>query len=179
MNIYKLFTAQLLTITLTGTTGTATVTIDGKDYLATFNASLAQTAIDFVASHAASVLSDSGFVITNPTGAEILFTGADGRTATIAIANTTGDLDGTPSGASAAVSGVDLTTSGIAVGGNVTIMQIQSSDGNFEDDVANVGNYEILQREVKHETDLITYATDNSLSLSRTGNDGSGITVLA
>ena len=178
MNIYKLFTPQLLTITVTGTTGTANVTIDGIDYLATFNTSLAQTAIDFVASHAAAILTDSGFVVTNPTGAELLFTSTDNRISVIAIANATGDLAGTPSAAQAAVAGVNITTSGIAEGGNISIMQMESADGVFEDDFANKGDYEVLQRLVKHEIDLITYATDNSLSLSRTANDGSGVTVL-
>ena len=178
MNIYKLFTPQLLTITLTGTSGTATVTIDGKDYLATFDTTLDQTATNFVALHAAAILANSGFVVTNPTGAELLFTSIDNRIAVISIANTSLTLAGTPSAAQAAVAGANVTTSGIADGGNVTVMQIESSDGVFEDDIANLGSYEVLKRDVKHEVDIITYATDNTLRLVRSGNDGANPTVL-
>jgi len=178
MNIYKLFTPQQLNIALTGTSGTANVSIDGTAYLATFDTTLATTAANFVALHAAAILQDSGFVVTNPSAANLLFKGADGRTATIVIANATTNLDGTPSGAVAAVPAVELTTSGIAAGGNVTVMQITASSGSFIDDVALEGSFAVLKREVKHETDLSAYATANTLSLSRTGNDGSAITVL-
>ncbi len=44
------------TTTLTGASGTGNITINGVDYLATFNSSLTQTATDFVASHADTIL---------------------------------------------------------------------------------------------------------------------------
>lgn len=78
-------------ITLTGTSGTANITIKGVNYLATFNSSLATTATNFVTSHAAA-LAKVGVVVTNITGAELRFTGPIG---TLAIANVTGDLSGT------------------------------------------------------------------------------------
>ncbi|MHA2403713.1 MAG: hypothetical protein ACXADH_12030 [Candidatus Kariarchaeaceae archaeon] len=57
-------------ITLTGTSGTANVNVDGVDYLATFNTTLAQTATDFVTTHAAALLA-AGITVTAP-GAGVL-----------------------------------------------------------------------------------------------------------
>jgi len=48
--------AQVATHTLVGTGGTCNIDINGTNYLATFNATLAQTAIDFVATHGATLL---------------------------------------------------------------------------------------------------------------------------
>lgn len=42
-------------LTLTGTSGTANINVGGVDYLATYNTSLTQTAIDFVALHGAAI----------------------------------------------------------------------------------------------------------------------------
>lgn len=64
--------AQAFTTTLTGTSGTCNVTINGTAYLATFDTSLTQTAANFVTEHAATiaarwhgaVVTSSGAVIT-------------------------------------------------------------------------------------------------------------------
>lgn len=63
--------AQIETITLTGTSGTADVLAKGLTKLATFNSTLTQTAIDFVAAYAADYLLKD-LVITESTGDIIL-----------------------------------------------------------------------------------------------------------
>jgi hypothetical protein len=78
-------------ITLTGTSGTANITIKGVNYLVTFSASLATTATNFVTTHAAA-LERVNVVVKNITGAELRFTGAAG---VLTIANVSGDLSGT------------------------------------------------------------------------------------
>lgn len=180
MNIYELFTAQEVNVELdAGTSGTATFDIDGVVYTATYAASLDATAAAFVAAEDANILAAHNVVVTNPSGANILFVGADGRAFTFLFTGTvTGDLDGTESGVVVGAF-IKMTTSGIADGGNVTIMQLADDNaGSFQDDAALLGDYEILKREVKHEVDLITYAGDNSLKLNRMGNDGSNPTIL-
>ena len=61
-----------LSITLTGTNGTANINLDGVDYLASFNSSLYQTAVDFVATHQAALNSANIRVFA-------LGSGTDGR----------------------------------------------------------------------------------------------------
>jgi hypothetical protein len=78
-------------ITLTGTGGTANITIAGVNYLATFNTDLTTTASDFVTSHAAAILAATGQVVTS-SGAVISFLGFGDR---VKIANATSDLAGT------------------------------------------------------------------------------------
>lgn len=78
-------------ITLTGTSGTANITIAGVNYLSTFNTDLTTTASDFVTSHAAAILAATGQVVTSA-GAVISFLGFGDR---VKIANATGDLAGT------------------------------------------------------------------------------------
>jgi hypothetical protein len=78
-------------ITLTGTAGTANITIKGIAYLVTFNTSLTQTAIDFVTVNAAA-LRKVDVTVVNITGAVLRFTGPAGI---LTIANATGDLSGT------------------------------------------------------------------------------------
>lgn len=85
--------AQVDTIGITGTSGTANVTYEGVAYLATFNTSLNQTHADFVALHAAA-LALRGVLLTGTTSA--IFTAAVAGTehASPTIANATGDLTG-------------------------------------------------------------------------------------
>ena len=78
-------------ITLTGTSGTANIAIKGVNYLATFNTTLAQTAANFVTTHAAA-LAKVGVTVTNITGAELRFLSAGLLTAPT---NVSGDLAGT------------------------------------------------------------------------------------
>lgn len=180
MNIYKLFLPQELSIEVTGTSGTATIAIDGATYTVTFNTNLNTTAADFVTAEAANILAAHNIVVTNPgsPSADLLFKKADQAEFTISIANATGDLDGTESGAVATIK-AECTTDGIAAGGNITIHQIATKNvGQFIDDVAILGDYEVLKRDVKSESDLIDYATDNSLGLIRTNNNGGDSSVL-
>jgi hypothetical protein len=76
-------------ITLSGTSGTANITVNGTAYLATFSASLTATAAAFVTTHRAA-LEARGFSVTS-NGAEVRFKGTGAPT----IANVTGDLTGT------------------------------------------------------------------------------------
>lgn len=78
-------------LTLTGTSGTANVSINGVNYLATFSSSLTVTAAAFVTSHRAALSALNITVTSN--GAQLRFKGAN--QATLAVANVTGDLAGT------------------------------------------------------------------------------------
>jgi hypothetical protein len=81
---------------------------------------------------------------------------------------------------------VEAYTSGIPDGGNVTIMEMKNRGDNtpvnyaesLENNFADIGDFEVLRRIVKHEVDLITFATDNDLTLTRTEVDGSSASVL-
>lgn len=88
--------AQVETVTLTGTSGTANITVaGGLTKLATWNTSLTQTATDFVTAHAAAYkLAD---IILTSSGADLIFTAAIVGTAIAVpvITNATGDLAGT------------------------------------------------------------------------------------
>lgn len=79
--------------TLTGSSGTANINVNGRDYLATFNSSLPQTASDFVSSHAAA-LAALGITVTQMVGTALLvFTGV--QAANLTITNASGNLNGT------------------------------------------------------------------------------------
>ena len=88
--------AQVDTLTLTGTSGTANVgAAGGLTKLATFATSLTITAANFVIAHAAAYLA-VGIIVTSD-GEDLIFTDADpglGFTSPT-ITNATGDLDGT------------------------------------------------------------------------------------
>lgn len=88
--------AQVETVTLTGTSGTADITIaGGLTKTATWNTSLTQTATDFVASHAAAY--KLARIIVTSSGTGIIFTAAIVGTPILVpvITNATGDLAGT------------------------------------------------------------------------------------
>jgi hypothetical protein len=76
---------------LTGSSGTANITINGTAYLATYASSLTVTATDFVASHKVALKALGITVISN--GIQLRFSGAVGGS--FAIANVSGDLSGT------------------------------------------------------------------------------------
>ena len=86
--------AQKRAATLTGTAGTATFTIGGTTYVATFATSLAQTAANFVATHAAALSADKG-VKVSASGAVLTFENLRDAFPTITVANTTTDLNAT------------------------------------------------------------------------------------
>ena len=88
------FTALSTAITLTGTSGTANITVNGVNYLSTFNVSLTTTADDFVTAHAATILSASGWTVTANAGV-LTFTKDTATDTAPSIANATTDLDGT------------------------------------------------------------------------------------
>lgn len=81
-------------ITLAGTGGTANVTINGVDYLATFNSDLTTTASDFVTAHASAILSATGGVVTANAGV-LTYVDETESFPTISVANASGDLAGT------------------------------------------------------------------------------------
>lgn len=78
-------------VTLTGTSGTANITINGVDYLATFNTNLTTTATDFVTAHQAA-LTTAGITVSANAGV-LTFVHVVAYTTT--ITNATGDLAGT------------------------------------------------------------------------------------
>ena len=82
-------------VDVTGTSGTATVSILGLSLTATFDTNLATTAANFVTAHA-DTLAAVGVTVTNPSAALLLFTTRDGSAIpAFSIANATGDLAGT------------------------------------------------------------------------------------
>lgn len=81
------------TVTLTGTSGTAAITVGGTNYLATFATNLTTSANNFVTSHAAALLV-RGITVTADTGV-LTFVAATATFPTIARTNLSGDLSGT------------------------------------------------------------------------------------
>lgn len=102
--------AQVATHTVTGTSGTANVTVNGVTYLATFATSTTVTATNFVTTHAAALLA-RGIVVTS-SGADIILTAALAGQPFLTIAgiNVTGDLDTTLVATTANVLAQDLGT---------------------------------------------------------------------
>ena len=94
------------TMTLSGTSGTANIPINGVNYLATFNSSLTQTAADFVTAHAATILARYGrCVVTAGAGTIIVEAGIPGLDVSVGAAvNVSGNL---------ASSGVATTTAAV------------------------------------------------------------------
>jgi hypothetical protein len=80
-------------VTLTGTSGTANITVGGVNYLATFTTNLTTSANNFVTSHAAALLA-LGITVTADTGV-LTFVAATATFPTIARTNVSGDLSGT------------------------------------------------------------------------------------
>jgi hypothetical protein len=78
--------AQQRTATLTGAGGTATFTIGGTTYVATFAVSLAQTAANFVTAHAAALSANKG-VKVSASGAVLTFENLRDAFPTITVAN--------------------------------------------------------------------------------------------
>lgn len=80
-------------VTLTGTSGTANITVGGVNYLATFTTNLTTSANNFVTSHAAALLA-LGITVTANTGV-LTFVAATETFPTIARTNVSGDLSAT------------------------------------------------------------------------------------
>lgn len=103
---------QVQTVNLTGTSGTANVTVGGVDYLATFATDLATTEGNFVTAHAAAILAATGATVTYA-GGLITFTSPSGEMPIIVVANVSGNLAGTLgtlTGTGTAVTGVACQT---------------------------------------------------------------------
>lgn len=88
-----------LTITLTGTSGTANVSFDGgvTNYLATFNTSLYQTAVDFVSTHetALNLAGIRVFALGSGADGRLRFCSSEATLNAMTITNVTTDLSGT------------------------------------------------------------------------------------
>lgn len=106
--------AGVKTATITGTSGTANITINGVAYLATFATSLTQTATNFVATHGAEILAREGrCVITSGVGTVIVTAGIPGYNVTVsAPVNVSGDLAGSVATTTAAVKNTTLVADG-------------------------------------------------------------------
>ena len=101
------------TCTLTGTSGTCNVNINGTNYLATFATSLTVTAANFVTAYAATILAREGRAVVTSSGAVITVTmGVPGYNVLITSTNATGDLDGSEATTVAAVKNTTLVTDG-------------------------------------------------------------------
>lgn len=101
---------QVDTATLTGTAGTANITVNGVDYLATFATDLTTTAANFVTSHAATIAArEHGIVVTSSTTTVIFTAGVEGRPQTISNpTNVSGNLAGTTAATTANTLPADL-----------------------------------------------------------------------
>ena len=102
------------TSTITGTSGTANITINGVAYLATFNTSLTQTATDFVATHGPAILARMGkCTLTAGVGTVKVTAGVPGMNVTVsAPVNVSGDLGGSVATTTAAVRNTTLVSGG-------------------------------------------------------------------
>lgn len=87
--------AQVSTATLTGTSGTANLTINGVAYLATFTTNLTTSAANFVTTHAATLLALD--IVVTSSGADVIFTSnvAGQPFSAVTVANVSGDLSAT------------------------------------------------------------------------------------
>ena len=151
-------------ITLTGTSGTANITVNGTDYLVTFNTNLSTTASDFVTTHA-TALSTAGvtvsfagailtFVSSNPS---VLFTITD-------AVNATGNLAGTATGPSPA----DKTLMWIVDGStNIPFVDVTSA-GNIR-----VNNYtpaEEVSTRVDNQANFLTRTSGSQIVTTADGS---------
>ena len=80
-------------VTLTGTSGTAVISVGGVNYLATFTTNLTTSANNFVTSHAAALLV-RGITVTASSGV-LTFVAPNETFPTITVTNFLGDLSGT------------------------------------------------------------------------------------
>jgi len=105
--------AEVDTVTVTGTAGTANITINGTAYLATFASDLTTTAANFVTSHAATILAREGGIVVTSSGADVIVTaGIAGSQISTAIANVSGILAGSVADTTASVEMGALKTDG-------------------------------------------------------------------
>jgi hypothetical protein len=87
--------AEVETVTLTGSSGTANITVEGKTYLATFTTNLTTTTANFLTSHAATILTNHDIVVTDNVADLIFTSNTTGVPITTTTANVSGNLAGT------------------------------------------------------------------------------------
>lgn len=114
------------TVTLTGSSGTANVTIAGVDYLATFATNLTTTASNWVTANATALLA-LGYTVTS-SGAVITVSALTTVFPTIAVTNVTTNLAGTLG-----------TQTNTASTGNAYANIVSSQRGSFVVRVTNIG----------------------------------------
>jgi hypothetical protein len=117
---------QSSSILLSGTSGTADVTVDGTPYVATFNTDLATTATDFVSAHEAAILTQG--ITVSSEGDTLIFTGGSFSEFTLIIANTAGDLSGTVNLIPSTVAIDKSTNSIITVEDKISYREVSYSD---------------------------------------------------
>jgi len=100
--------AQVDTVTITGTSGTANIAFNGINYLATFTTNLTTSAANFVTTHAAALLIRN--VIVTSSAADIIFTSSVAGMAftPVTITNVTGNLAGSRVATTANTAPADL-----------------------------------------------------------------------
>lgn len=165
-NLHRFFgfsIPQVSTVTLTGTSGTANIPIDGVNYLATFNTNLSTTASDFVTTHA-TALNTAGVTVTSNaavltfTGGvpSVLFTIGNGI-------NVTGNLGGT----SAAGSFGNQTLLWIVDGGtNIPFLDV--AGGNFR-----INRYQISEsagQDVSNQFQFLTRTSGSEIVTTAGGS---------
>ncbi len=101
---------QVDTVSMTGSSGTANITVNGVAYLATYASSTTVTATNFVTTNAAALLLRN--VVVTSSAADIIFTAvlAGQPQLVTAAVNATGDLAGTVAHTTANTPAQDLTT---------------------------------------------------------------------
>lgn len=104
--------ANKRTATLSGTSGTCNVTINGTAYLATFATDLTTTAANFVTAYGATILARYGAcVVTSGAGTIIVESGVPGLAVTVTVsAAVSGNLTGTVANTTANVENTTLKT---------------------------------------------------------------------
>lgn len=102
------------TATMTGTSGTCNVTINGTDYLFTFTTNLNTSTANFVNSHAATILARYGRCVVTNVGATIVVeAGQPGMSVTVAVsAALTGDATGSVANTTAVVQNTTVKADG-------------------------------------------------------------------
>lgn len=80
---------QAVTLAAGATTGNLVITVNGVDYTTANTGTAAGTATAFVAAHAATILTATGAVVTNPSSGVVLFTDAAEGFPSITIADST------------------------------------------------------------------------------------------
>lgn len=97
------------TATLTGASGTANITINGVNYLATFNTDLTTTAANFVTAHAATIAARFGNCVVTSNSADVIVeAGHAGMNVLVSVANVSGALAGSVASTTAAVRNTTL-----------------------------------------------------------------------